>query len=223
MKKFGLYIFITLIVSLSVHTLTGCDKSADLSPYISQNRLQIYSGSGNGYDLSVYAEQREDPFVGDGYTGDLKNVLILKFDNKIKDVISAEVVMVYDNEEVVFAYDKSVGNSNVITVDRLPQSPTVTARIKVDGESETVELYSKKLATDCGYNEAIDAVQDYDADTVERLFYGNRAIAEINVRLISDDGKNYYFVGFIEEGGKTNAYLIDAETKNVIATRTVEK
>ena len=96
-------------------------------------------------------------------------------------------------------------------------------KITVGDKSEVIELYSQKLATDCTYLEAIDAVQNYDGETVERLFYGNRALAEINVRLISDDGKNYYFVGLIEEGGKTSAYLIDAATKTVIATRTVGK
>ena len=203
--------------------LSGCDKGADLSPYISQNRLQIYSGSSENYELSVYAERREDPFIEDGYTGDMKSVLILKLSQKSGDLTAANVTVVYNNEEKAFSYDKGVRNSNQIVVETLPESPTVTAKITVGDKSEVIELYSQKLATDCTYLEAIDAVQNYDGETVERLFYGNRALAEINVRLISDDGKNYYFVGLIEEGGKTSAYLIDAATKTVIATRTVGK
>lgn len=223
MKKFIFIIQLTIFAFLGALAFTGCEKSADLSPYISQNRLQIYGGKSESAELTVYAERREKPFIGDGFVGDIENVLIIKLDGVGCDITSADVTVVYDNEEKVFAYDKGVRNSNVLTVEKLPESPTVTAKITRGDSSETIELYSKKLSTDCTYGDAIDAVQNYDGETVERLFYGNRAIAEINVRLISDDGKNYYFVGFIEEGGKTNAYLIDAETKTVIATRTVGK
>lgn len=223
MKKFILSVLIMLSACFCAFTLSGCGKGADLSPYISQNRLQIYSGGSENYELSVYAERREDPFIGDGYTGDMKSVLILKLSQKSGDLTAANVTVVYNNEEKAFSYDRGVRNSNLIVVETLPESPTVTAKITVGDKSEVIELYSQKLATDCTYLEAIDAVQNYDGETVERLFYGNRALAEINVRLISDDGKNYYFVGLIEEGGKTSAYLIDAATKTVIATRTVGK
>lgn len=223
MKKFIVMLFLTLFACFSALAFSGCEKSADLSPYVSQNRMQIYGGKSENFDLTLYAERREEPFIGDGYVGEMKNVLIIKLDGVGGDVASADVTVVYDNEEKVFAYDKGVRNSNVSAVEKLPQSPTVTAKITRGDKSETIELYSKKLSTDCTYIEAIDAVQKYDGETVERLFYGNRALAEINVRLISDDGKNYYFVGFIEEGGKTSAYLIDAETATVIATRTVGK
>ena len=109
-------------------TLSGCGKGADLSPYISQNRLQIYSGSSENYELSVYAERREDPFIGDGYTGDMKSVLILKLSQKSGDLTAANVTVVYNNEEKVFSYDKGVRNSNLIVVETLPESPTVTAK-----------------------------------------------------------------------------------------------
>ena len=223
MKKYFTLFCLSLFAFFCALTFSGCDKAADLSPYISQNRLQIYSGKSENYSLSVYAERRESPFIGDGYAGDMKNVLILKLNPASGDLTAANVSVVYDNEEKVFSYDKGVRNSNVLTVETLPESPTVTAKITVGDKSETVELYSQKLSTDCTYKEAVDAVQNYDGETVERLFYGTRALAEINVRLISEEGKNYYFVGFIEEGGKTSAYLIDAATKTVIATRTVGK
>ncbi len=220
-------IFKNAILFIVILTLTfiasSCKNSIDLTVYVSEVRSGIYDGAINNYNVSVYATEREDPFIADGFVGTVKKILTVKLEGVNSSIDDASITLNYDDYEVSgnFVYSPLSGKYVAeIFVDKLPATPTVKGSLKSGDNTFDLELKSKVLSGNLTYKEVLEKVKDQDAKRVEELFNNKSVATEIHIRLISDNTKNYYYVGFSEKSGKIYAYLVDAKTGEILAKKT---
>lgn len=215
--------FLLVVTSICLAILSSCASSVSLSMYVSQRRTGVFNGEKDGYTVTVYAEERETPFITDGYVGEMKNYLIIRLEKKGEALNNASVFISYDDVLVdsSFTYNPLNGKYTVEEqVARLPISKTLKVEI-TDGENKVeIPLDSAVLDDVIDVNKALKHVQNYDKETVNNLFKKGEPGVEIRVRLLCSDGRNYYYVGFAN-AKKTVAYLVDAVTGNVLAKKDI--
>ncbi len=223
MKKKNYKKLVVLLMSVFVILAsTSCKDNIDLSIYVSEYRSGIYEGEGSNLNLTVYLENREDPFIIDGFVGEMKKVLVIKLHSENRVINSASIKLNYDNYECCGDFEFSVLSGKYtaeIFVDELPKTPTVKATFSCGEETVEVELKSKAVSGNLSYKEILESVRKSDKELVDSLFNVTSVSTEIHIRLISDKYKNYYYVGLAEKTGKIHAYLVDAETGEVLAKK----
>lgn len=217
MKRFICF-FLVLVGALFA---ISCNKKVDLTMYISQMRVGIYQGESEGYKLTVYSEKREDPFCWDGYVGSLKNLLICKVESSKENLDDLSIEFNIDNKNYVgkFEYNPIGGKYSVeIEVDELITAPNLVANIIFGGDKININLNSKVVDKTINYKKALNSICDYDKKTVENYFTSNKVNTEIHIRLLKDESRSYYYVGFLNNSGGT-AYLVDGLSSNVLAKK----
>ncbi len=222
MKKFSVIIFVFISLLFS---FTSCGKDVDLTCYVSQNRHNVYLGENEEYKLTAYEEKRENPFVADGYIGSVENYVILKIESKTQSVDGVSCLFKINNTEYKgdFVYNPINNKFTLeILVSEFNNSNQLDVQLFKETSTCTITLKSVLFAQTKGYKEVLKSVSNYDKSTINRLFKNDKVCTEINVRLLYDDDKNYYYVGFVEKDKKTTCYLIDGQTLQVLATKNVE-
>ena len=215
--------FFMALISICLALLSSCASSTTLSMYVSQRRTGVYSGSAEEYSVTVYAEERETPFITDGYVGEIKNYLIVRIEKQGTALDNASIFITYDDVlvDASFTYNPLNGKYTLEQqVDRLPISKTL--KVEIADKEKRVEVTLNSLVLDevMDVNKVLKCVQNYDKQVVNSLFKNGQIGAEIRVRLVCGEGRNYYYVGFANSK-KTIAYLVDALTGEVLAKKDV--
>lgn len=225
MKKTILKLFAVVVTAIiSIISITSCNKELDLSSYVSQLRLAVYEGESQNFKAVAYTEKRETPFNADGVVAEIKNAVIIKisFLNGSPNDVTATLSYGVENYETSLTYNPvSEKSTATIYVQNLPTSPSVNLTVTSGDVTEKLTLSSVIFDNTVTYNEALKSVVNSDKERVDKLFNEGNVSAEIHVRLICADGKNYYYIGFVEKGGKTTAYLVDGESAKVIASKSL--
>ena len=218
--KFKLLILLALSTILFAF-LFGCSKNVDYTPYVSQLRLSVYQGSSQNFKVTAYAEKRETPFIPNGTVSELINAVIVKVEFLNGSPSDANLKLFYGEKSITapLTYNPvSEKSTATIKVENLPSSPSITVEITSGEILEKLTLSSVIFDKTISYQEAINQAINADKELSSKLFKAEVS-AEINVRIIVGDGKNYYYVGLIDKLGNTTAYLIDGETGSVLAKR----
>lgn len=220
--KFFKKVLSIIVVLIVVTASISCKDSLDLSIYVSELRLGIYEGEKENVTLTVYAEEREDPFIIDGFVGELKKVLIVKLSSQGRVIDSASVSLEFDGVNYKGDFEFNPLNGKYCTeifVDKLPTSPIINATFNCGEESVSLELKTKINSDNLSYSEVLESVRKNDSQIIKELFNNTNVSTEIHIRIISDKNKNYYYVGLSEKSGKTHAYLVDGITGEVLAKK----
>ena len=217
-RKISTLIFVICLTITSI----SCKNNVDVSMYVSEYRSNIYEGENNGCKLTVYTERREDPYLLDGFVGNNKNFLTVKLESFSENADGVSVVISYDENSYNADFNFNPINGKFVAeilVDELPKSPTISAIVKESESENTITLNTKRFNDTKDYKEALNSVCNYDKEVVEKLFSSISVVAEVHIRLISDNEKNYYYVGFCDKEGKIYAYLVDGKDLKVIAKK----
>lgn len=218
MKKFIL-LPLVLVLALSA---SGCKKQYPLEDKISQLRSDVLYGEVDQFELYCYVEKREDPYEENGNPGNVKPLLLFKITPK-NDVnlenalITAECVYSENRYSGTFEYKPlTVSRYCKISPIALP-SDLKSVKISVDGKSYSLGLKSLKKADSVSHLTAIEAVKKSDENSLAE-FFTNDDYGEIYARILSIDGEDYWYLGFISDQSKTE-YLLDAKTCEILSVR----
>lgn len=211
--------FITLIVC--VFTVFGCKGKPDYFAYISDLRKDIFVGENDDFGVTVWAGARETPYASDGIKNETALCITLKVVRKTekKDKITATIY--YDSNE----YKKDLeyhpvksAMSASLNVNVLPEK-TITIKLEYGDESCTLTLDSALNDDTIPYAEALNKAVSYCDDYIKKHTENNKFNAEISVRLLAENGNNYYYIGFVGTNGEKKAVLIDGENGSVLAKK----
>lgn len=218
MKKFLSVTFCVLLIIYSC-TLISCKNNDLYLQNVSQLRTDVFIGKYNGNTLTVYPEEKEYPFIYDGNACERKKFITIKLDNLVGDEISAEFTI---NEETYGAQMtfQVLPNALICTIEvvSLPQN-SLTVSVTENDSTVKVETKSVKINDTVSYKTAIKSVLNQRQSFIKSLKTHNVLQAEIQARLLYEDGKNYWYVGFADKKGNLTAFLIDGKDGKILAEK----
>lgn len=218
MKKF-LSITLCVLSVICACAFVSCKNDNLYLQNVSQLRLDVFIGDYNGNTLTIYPEEKEYPFIYDGNACERKCFVTIKLDNLTSDEIYAEFVI--DNEtygsQMVF---QVLPNALMCTVEvpTLPQK-SLTVSITQNDSIVKVDTKSVRIGDTVSYKTAINSVFKQKKDFIKTLKSHNVLQAEIQARLLCEDGKNYWYIGFADKKGNLTAFLIDGKDGKILAEK----
>lgn len=214
---------VILVAAISLVLTCGCTRKVDLSPYVSQSRFDVLVGESENYSIKCYLENREKPLKSDGKKETVHPAVIVRLTiknggEKIESGVKVNFHTDADYSTSFTFHPESNVYVATCFVRSLPSGSLDVSVVKEDG-NETVSLKSvvtDKTATPLA---ALELVGKTCGDLLKEEDFANGNF-EVNVRLIEDDGSLYYFVGLITDK-KTEAFLVSADGKTVIARKKI--
>ena len=217
MKKIIAFTFAVL----TVLTMSGCKKRADYSQKISQLRTEIFTGETDRFTLYCYGETRETPFETDGKITEVHPFSSFKIIPKQGEACEGEILVKFGvaglNLCGKFEYKPLADARYAYILSPCLPKENFTAVISLGGEDYPVEMHSLKLADTIDYAAALSVAQKAFGADGEK-FFNDDNYGEIRIRLLENDGYNFWYVGFFAENLKRE-YLIDGKTAEILATK----
>ena len=200
---------------------SSCKNQLNLSLYISQNRQIAYTAACENYQVTLYGEERETPFISDGYVGSMKKVLTVRIEDYKTALDDASITLTYGDYTAVGKFEFSPLNGKFTTeieVEKLPTDSEIYAVINSGGEEEKITLKTFLIDGEIGYNEALSSVSKTAAKEINNMLEEGGSI-EVRLRKIIEKERLYYYVSIIDKTGKTLAYLVDGSNASILATK----
>lgn len=210
-----------LILTLSLFTFAcSCNDEIDLTTYLSQKRTTVYVCEENDFKLTVFAEERETPFLTDGFVGKVGKFVTVKIENFTTSLDDVSVTLNYGKNSVNGKLDFNPINgkfSTEICVETLPNDDEISLTVANAGEQKNLTL--KKFKSEgVDYVEALSAVSKHAKESIESLLKAGESI-EVRLRLIPEGDRYYYYVSITDNSKKTIAFLVDGVTAKILASR----
>ncbi len=216
MKRF-FCLFVSVFLFLSF--FCGCGSEFSLLDYVSENRLDILTGSKDGYLLTVYFTEKESPYLADGIKAEINRLAEFTLtapDNTATYTLSATVNgTLYEGE---FSYSAQKNNFNLTLPMDFTDVRSLTCTVLEGKTAHEIVCESVKEESVLSYREILGFLERAEAERIDSLKEKNVFRGEIYVRLLYDDGC-YYYVGIIDRNGGVYALLFDAADGKILATR----
>ena len=201
---------------------SSCKNNIDLEMYLSEKRTSVYFVKSEDYSLTVYGEEREDPFISDGYVGSVKKFLTVRLEDYQKALDDASVTINFDGISLTGKFEYSPLNGKFCTeieTESLPTLSEITAVIKNGGEEKSFTL-SGYSSDGIDYKTALSSVSKMAKSEIENMLNTTSSL-EVRLRIILEEDRTYYYVSLIDKSGKTLAYLVDGINGEILASKTI--
>ena len=214
--------FLAFLIVVSVAVLASCSSKINLEMYLSEIRTVIYAYEGDGVKLTVYGQEREDPYQLDGYVGKLKKSLTVRLETEAQTPDGASVKIRYGESEFSGAFEYNPINGKFVAEIDVSELPVgaVKALLKIEGEERELELENKVNANAISVSEVLNSVAKYGNSEIEKMMSGGGNSIEVHLRILHEGNNNYYYVGITDKTGCTVAYLVDGTSGKVLAGKT---
>ena len=219
MKKFCL--ILTLVI-LSF-AFVSCKNAVNLELYLSEIRSVVYYGKFDNYSLSVYVEEKETPYLSDGFVGEMKKYVTVRVEDYRLALNDATVTVIFGNTECFGKFNYSPLDGKFITeieTNKLPIANEITIKLKSNGEEEVFTLEKLSVSGAINYQTALDKVSYYKEKEIKKMLSSKGATIETRVRILNEDKSVYYFVSVTDQKGETIAFLVDGATGEILAEKT---
>lgn len=195
--------------------LSACARN-NFNSAISQLRTDILSGSADGCEFILYAEEREIPLSADGIPLEKSPVIILKATALSAFSGTYSVFIAFDGKEYSSLPEFRADNvlRAVIPVEKLPRGD-VSVRLEGD-KNYSADLSSVLPDGVCEYTAAVKTALSHLADKV--TYSGGRLEGEIFARVLFENGNAYWYVGYVS-GKNLYSVLVAGDGKTVVASR----
>ena len=198
---------------------SACSKEIDYYEFVSESRSNILLAQTETLDLRVYAVEKEQPYAADGIKRETsaRTEIRLTAPSGDKDCTIAFSVngkdyggeMSFDNVKGYYYF------SCTLDVSKLSALP---CRIRYGDTALTLNAESVRNENTLSPEAVLQELQRVESELFKAMTDKYGFTGEIYLRLIYEDSA-YYYVGIIDREGKTNAFLLNAQTGKVLAKR----
>lgn len=214
-------IILSVVIAVSsvfVSLFSGCKKNEPTAPDVSQIRYDVFYAEDDRLKISVFAEKREDPFIADGNPAPLSPFVSVKVTPKADENLeNADMIAEIKTNEKTYAATFDFKPVSTTRECRLyPENPLngrFVLTLNVNEEKFVYEPKSLKNKAIITYSAAIFDVKKYTKGRLDGYFGVD--VGEIRVKLIENEGFNYWLVEFIDEKS-TISFLVDASSGEVV-------
>ena len=198
---------------------SACTKKICYFDYVSELRSNIFRAQTDEFYLRLFATEKEYPYINDGIkqetsvrtevyllapSGDKTCTISFTVDNK---TYGGE--MSYDNVKAEYYYSCTLDVSLLSQID---------CTIQYGEERLQLCALSVRTETTLSPKAALDKLVQAEQELFTSLTDKYGFAGEIYLRLIHEDFP-YYYVGVTGRNGNTVAFLLNAETGNILAKR----
>ena len=214
-------IILSVVIAVSsvfVSLFSGCKKNEPTAPDVSQIRYDVFYAEDDRFKISVFAEKREGPFIADGNPAPLSPFVSVKVTPKADENLeNADMIAEIKTNEKTYAATFDFKPVSTTRECRLyPEKPLngkFVLTLNVNEEKFVYEPKSLKNKAIITYSAAIFDVKKYTKGRLDGYFGVD--VGEIRVKLIENEGFNYWLVEFIDEKS-TISFLVDASSGEVV-------
>lgn len=213
--------FLLVFALLSAAIFPACTQSVDYFSFVSELRSDVFCGENENFSASVYSGFKEKPFCHDGEIGETKLMLTVKLFEKQKIDEEIEIKIEFGGD----CYEKSLNYDPVsralscdLEVNSLPEK-TLNLTVCYGETTAIIELKSKLNENTVSYTVALESANRKAAEFLKQNTTNGKFNGEISIRLLCENDRNYYYVGYILESGLKAAYLIDGASGEVLAEK----
>ncbi|MBO7214914.1 MAG: hypothetical protein J6V66_05405 [Clostridia bacterium] len=215
---------ILILVCVFAAMLSSCKNTVNLEMYLSEVRHSVYKYQGEDYTVTVYLEEKESPYLSDGFVSEMKKYVTIKIEDYKSSLSDASIKLAYGDTEILGKFEYSPLNGKFtaqIEVSTLPSESEMTATVKNEGEEKSFILTKLNSSGKISYQTALDKVAYAKSDEIEKALSGGGTSIETRVRIISEGESVYYYVAIIDKTGKESAYLVDGYSGEILAEKTI--
>ena len=218
LKRFSI-VLASLFFFVLLPFFSSCKKELDYFDYVSELRSNIFLAETETFSLRIYAIQKENPYASDGIPMEKSTrtevYLVAPSGEKTYELyftVSEKTYggeMSFDNVKAEYYFSCSLDVSELLEIP---------CSIECDGtQTELCAISVKNEATLTPQN-ALNKLRTAESELFESMTDKYGFSGEIYLRLLYEDFP-YYYVGIIDRNGKTNAFLLNAETGKILAKR----
>ena len=216
-------ILILILLILFPIIFSGCEKSLDLTNYLTELRSNIFCGECEDFSLRASYGFKESPMASDGNVGAKKYSLTFKLQNAKTDT-NYTLFMSYGGKDYSIDFTiNPVTNSltAVLDIDSFTEKQ-FAVRVLYAGKSKDITLNSIVPKDTMEYSKALNGLQKSQPSLISAHLNQNGEFnAEIYMRVIVKDNRSFYYVGIASGNDNLKAFLLDGKSGEVLAIREV--
>lgn len=207
--------------SVSLFFVSGCSSTPDYISYVSELRKDLFVGEQDGYTVVVYAGTKEEPAIFDGVKNQSKLYLGFKVILKEECCESPTVNFEIGDKKYSANLEFNPVKSTLFCETEVASLPekSLTVEIVCKDNQVTLTTYSKLKEDTISYKEALEKAVSKAQPFLKEHTQKGVLKAEIIIRLLCENDRNYYYVGFVCDEGLKRAYLINGKTGEVLAEK----
>lgn len=210
-----------IIATIVLLNLTACKQNIDYFSYVSELRKNIFTAQNEQLSLLVYAGAKENPAIFDGVKNETRLILGVKviFNEEPQTAIVA--TLCFDDKSYELPLDfhpVKRALAGEIEVPVLPEK-SVDVVLCYDQKEVCLTASSRLNENTISYSKALDSVTPKADDFFKEHTKNGILKAEIIIRLLCEQNKNYYYVGLVCEEGLKRSYLVDGISGEVVAEK----
>ena len=231
-RRFIKRLFCAAFVCACFFALFSCAKKRfDLYDYVSECRGNVLvaetaeSGNKTADEISlltVYSIERESPYLSDGAKGEMQKLTSFYFCAKDG---SAVYSLKYENGDICGGGEASYDDVKKQYYYTCPSDTSLATSLRVEITDEkskhTYSFLAKSVRTETTLSprDVLARLSETESELIGSLREENVFLGEIRLRLISSEGKNYYYAGIVDRKNSVRSFLLDGETGKILAKR----
>ena len=216
-KKLVLCLLLVVVIMLC-----ACGKKVYFSNYISDCKYNVLAGTEGDFSIKVNLSKKENPYFVDGVCGSVRSLIEIFLytpDNTLNYSVFFEENSIKLGGEMNFCSSKSrhelsfeYCNENLSSIDFVVQYDDSSLIIKA------TSLIENEIMTP---DTALNTLFLKNKELFTNMTLNNEFAGEIHIRLLAEGGKCYYYIGIINTTGKIFAYLMNAQSGDIIAQKEI--
>ena len=198
---------------------SACKKEIDYFSYVSEVCDNILLAKNETLSVRAYAVNRENPYLADGVPRERTAraeffITVPSADKACEIAFEVNGKMFggdtsYDNVKAQYYFSCSVDISSL---------KTLPLKITYGEDVHTLTMQSVKTDKTLKPRQLLESLRKEKSDVFTVLTDEYGFAGEIYIRLLYEEAL-YYYVGVIDRNGKTQAFLLNAQTGKILAQR----
>lgn len=214
-----LRVIVTLLFLFSLPLLFSCKTPINYFNSVSELRSNVLLAKSENLSLRIYAVTKESPYSADGVPREtfsrMEAYLIAPEGNKTTQLTFQIDEHSYNGE---MSYDMVKGEYYYSCPVDVSSLKSLLCLIKYGAEEKELTATSVLTENTLTPQNALTKVQSENQELFLSLTDKYGFSGEICIRLIYE-GSPYYYIGITDRNGNCTAFLMNAETGNILAKR----
>ena len=219
MKKFSFVLVFALFVCIF---LPACNKKSIYEDALSEVRYDILFGESDNLKCYANVGFKEFPLENDNKKATVKNCVtfrIIPKDGNMDKVYSVEFLVDKENYGDTFSEDEITHALTVTIITAVKVATPLTVTVRTTDYADDIILSSTLPQDTIDYKQALKSGATVLYDLFQENISGGVLLGEIRMRVIVDENKSYWYMGYHYGNDKTIALLLDGATGELLAQR----